>query len=89
MPDTSVPAGILSSITATITLQNVFPSSNTERLKATTLTSPPPPFSDNEESMDERDNVLDADTDLPDEDGDSEDLFDDNLLQEYVRELHC
>ena len=39
--------------------------------------------------MDERDNVPDADTDLPDEDGDGEDLFDDNLLQEYVRELHC
>ena len=32
--------------------------------------------------MDERDDVPDADTDLPDEDGDGEDLFDDNLLQD-------
>ena len=46
------------------------------------LTSPLLPFSDNEESMDERDNVPDADTDLPDEDGDGEDLFDNNLLQD-------
>ena len=32
--------------------------------------------------MDERDNVPDANTDLLDEDGDGEDLFDDNLLQD-------
>lgn len=36
--------------------------------------------------MEDRDNALDADADVPDhdEDGDGEDLFDENILQECV-----
>ena len=54
---------------------------------------PPASFSDHEQSMDKRDDVPDADTDLPDKDRDGEDLFDNNLLQEYIfqfnRERYC
>ncbi|KAF8532503.1 MCM2/3/5 family-domain-containing protein [Gautieria morchelliformis] len=45
--------------------------------------SPPAPFSDTEDGADDRDNIPDADADvLDDEDGDGEDLFDENILQD-------
>lgn len=45
--------------------------------------SPPPPFSDTDDGMDDRGSVPDANADLPDdEDANGEDLFDENILQE-------
>lgn len=43
--------------------------------------SPPPPFSDTEDSLDERDAVLDIDDDVNEEEGEGEDLFGETLEQ--------